>query len=312
MASAGVSRGYSPLARRALIGLAIVWLLAALALPIAVVFATAFSEGWRVFGEAFARPDLVHAVWLTVLTVLGALAVNLLFGLAAGWTVSRTRLPGSRLVPTLLDLPIAVSPVIAGLMILLLYGRRGWFGALLEAADVRIVFALPAMLLATIFVTLPFIAKEVSAVLEESGESEENAAATLGASRVQTFFLVVLPNLKWALFYGIVLTVARALGEFGAVSVVSGNLIGQTQTLPLFIEQAYTNYETVVAFAAAVPLTVAAAFTLLAKGLVAALERRSAGGILAAAERRTGEGVATVESGPAPAMTSQQSEGGDR
>lgn len=268
-------RGSSPLARRLLIAIAITWLLAALALPIAVVFVTAFSEGWRVFAEAFGRLDLLHAGWLTMVTVAGALVVNLLFGLAAGWTVARTRLPGRRLVPMLLDLPVAVSPVIAGLMILLLYGRRGWFGPLLASADIKIIFALPAMLLATVFVTLPFIAREVSAVLEETGENEENAAATLGASRVQTFFLVVLPNLKWALFYGVVLTVARALGEFGAVSVVSGNLIRQTQTLPLFIEHTYTNYETVVAFAAAVPLTVAAALTLLAKGIIAAVEHRT-------------------------------------
>lgn len=265
----------SPVTRRVLIGLAVGWLFVALALPIAVVFATAFSEGLRAFGEALTRSDTLHAVWLTLITVVGALVINVLFGLAAGWTVARTRLPGRRWVPTLLDLPIAVSPVIAGLMILLLYGRRGWFGGLLEAANVKIVFALPAMLLATIFVTLPFVAKEVASVLEESGENEENAAATLGASKVQTFFLVVLPNLKWALFYGIVLTVARALGEFGAVSVVSGNLINQTQTLPLFIEHTYTNYETVVAFAAAVPLTVAAAFTLLAKAVVAVVERRA-------------------------------------
>lgn len=275
MADPRTVSGGSGAGRRLLIALAIAWLVAALALPIAVVFVTAFSEGWTAFAEAFGRLDLRHAAWLTVVTVAGALVVNLLFGLAAGWTVARTRLPGHRLVPTLLDLPIAVSPVIAGLMILLLYGRRGWFGPLLESADIKIVFALPAMLLATVFVTLPFIAKEVSAVLEETGENEENAAATLGASRVQTFFLVVLPNLKWALFYGVVLTVARALGEFGAVSVVSGNLIGQTQTLPLFIEHAYSNYETVAAFAAAVPLTVAAALTLLAKGIIATVERRS-------------------------------------
>ncbi|MCL4554267.1 MAG: sulfate ABC transporter permease subunit [Actinobacteria bacterium] len=276
MADAQTVRGSPSLVRRVLIGLAITWLLAALALPIAILFTTAFSEGWQAFVETFGRPDLLHAKWLTLLAVLGALVVNLLFGLTAGWTVARTKLPGRRLVSMLLDLSIVVPPVIAGLMILLLYGRRGWFGTLLESADIKVVFALPAIVLATIFVTLPFVAKEVISVLEETGENEENAAATLGASRMQTFFLVVLPNLKWALFYGIVLTVARALGEFGGVLVVSGNLIGKTQTLPLFIEHAYTNYETVAAFAAAVPLAVAAALTLFVKGVVAAVERRLA------------------------------------
>lgn len=284
--------GKAPLARRSdrrhtagqrvLIAAALVWLGGALVLPLAMVFASALSEGWAAFTTAMGRSDLLHALGLTTILVIGALAFNLVFGIAAGWTVSRTRLFGRRLVPTLLDLPIAVSPVIAGLMILLLYGRRGWFGAWLTAADIKVVFALPAMLIATVFVTMPFVAKEVIAVLDEGGDDEENAAATLGASPLQTFVHVVLPNLKWALFYGVVLTVARALGEFGAVSVVSGNLIGATQTTPLFIEHSYSNYETVVAFTAAVPLTIAAAFTLAARSIIDLVERR--GGIAGSPE----------------------------
>ncbi|MBI5232038.1 MAG: sulfate ABC transporter permease [Coriobacteriales bacterium] len=270
------TRSGSPLVRRLIIGGAVTWLLAALALPVASVFVTAFSAGWSAFADALTRSDVLHAAKLTAIAVVASIGFTAVFGLAAAWTVTRTKAPGRKLVPVLLDVPVAISPVIAGLMILLLYGRRGWFGGILDNAGITFVFALPAIVLATIFVTLPFVAKEVMAVLEEEGEDGEHAAATLGASRTQTVLYVVLPNLKWAAFYGIVLTAARAVGEFGAVSVVSGNLIGETQTLPLFIEHAYSNYETVAAFAAAVPLTVAAAFTLLARATVAALEKRRA------------------------------------
>jgi len=266
--------GGSPIVRRLIVGGAIAWLLVALALPVASVFITAFSKGWPAFAEALGRPEVLHAVGLTLTAAAAAVVFSALFGVAAAWTVTRTKAPGRKLVPVLLDVPVAISPVIAGLMILLLYGRRGWFGGILDGAGIGFVFALPAIVLATVFVTLPFVAKEVMAVLEEEGEDGEQAAATLGANRVQTFLYVVLPNLKWAMLYGLVLTIARAVGEFGAVSVVSGNLIGKTQTLPLFIEHAYSNYDTVAAFSAAVPLTIVAGLTLVARSVVALLEKR--------------------------------------
>jgi len=250
--------------RRIAIGVALGWMALILLLPLVLVFATAFSDGIRAFLAALTDPDLLHAALLTVIAAACALVFNTVFGVAAAWTVTRTDLPGRRLISTLLDLPVAVSPVIAGLMFLLLFGRQGWFAPMLERADIQIVFALPGIVLATIFVTMPFIAKEVVAVLDETGTAQEEAAATLGASPFQVFREVVVPSIRWAVFYGLVLTAARALGEFGAVSVLSGNLIGKTQTLPLFIERAYVNYETQIAFAAAVPLTMFALFTIAA------------------------------------------------
>jgi sulfate transport system permease protein len=259
------------------VGSALLWLTAVLALPFASVFAAAFSEGFGTFARALADPAAIHAAWLTFVAVVSALAFNLVFGIAAAYTIERTTLPGRRVISTLLDLPIAVSPVVAGLMFLLLFGRQGWLGKVLESLDIQIVFALPGIVLATIFVTLPFVAKEVSAVLREMGTAEEEAAATLGASPAQTFLHVVLPSIRWALFYGSVLTAARALGEFGAVSVLSGNLIGRTQTLPLFIEQAYVNYQTTTAFALAVPLTLLAVLTIAAQKVLEWLSSRERG-----------------------------------
>jgi len=272
-----VRTGNSPLARALVVGSALLWLTAVLALPFASVFAAAFSEGFGTFARALADPAAIHAAWLTFVAVVSALAFNLVFGIAAAYTIERTTLPGRRVISTLLDLPIAVSPVVAGLMFLLLFGRQGWLGKVLESLDIQIVFALPGIVLATIFVTLPFVAKEVSAVLREMGTAEEEAAATLGASPAQTFLHVVLPSIRWALFYGSVLTAARALGEFGAVSVLSGNLIGRTQTLPLFIEQAYVNYQTTTAFALAVPLTLLAVLTIAAQKVLEWLSSRERG-----------------------------------
>lgn len=255
-------------AKPIIVGIALAWLGLVLVLPFASVFVAAFADGVPAFLAALSKPELLHAAWLTLVAMFAALAFNLVFGIAAAYAVERTRLPGRGIIVTLLDLPIAVSPVVAGLMFLLLYGRQGWFGDLLGKLDIKIVFALPGILLATIFVTLPFVAKEVLAVLRETGPAEEEASATLGARPWQTFLHVVLPNIRWAIFYGLVLTAARALGEFGAVSVLSGNLIGKTQTLPLFIEQAYTDYQTVTAFAAAVPLTLLAVLTIAAQKLM--------------------------------------------
>lgn len=251
-----------PWIRRAVIATAVGWLVLALALPFAMVFIAAFGEGLGTFVEALTQPEALHAASLTMLAVIAAVVFNVVFGIAAAWAVARTNLPGRSVIESLLDLPIAVSPVIAGLMFILLFGRQGWFGPLVSDLGIKIIFATPAIVIATIFVTLPFVAKEVIGVLQETGEAEEEAAATLGASRLQTFVHIVLPSIRWAVFYGLVLTAARALGEFGAVSVVSGNLIGQTQTLPLHIEKAYTSYQTTAAFAAAVPLTVLALLTI--------------------------------------------------
>lgn len=262
------------IARPVIIAIALGWLALVLVLPFASVFIAAFAEGLPAFMAALTTPEALHAAWLTMLATVVAVAFNLVFGIAAAYAVERTTLPGRRAVALLLDLPIAVSPVVAGLMFLLLFGRQGWFGSALEALNVRIVFALPGILLATIFVTLPFVAKEVIGVLRETGPAEEEAAATLGASPAQSFFHIVLPNIRWAVFYGLVLTAARALGEFGAVSVLSGNLIGQTQTLPLYIEQMYTNYQTTAAFAAAVPLTLLAVATIAAQKLLGWISSR--------------------------------------
>jgi sulfate transport system permease protein len=251
-----------------LISVAVLWLFAVLALPFASVFAAAFGDGFGAFIASLSTPEVLHAATLTGIAVFAALVFNVVFGIAAAWSVTRTRMPGRRFVVALLDLPVAVSPVIAGLMFLLLFGRQGWFGPLADSLGVKVVFALPGIVLATIFVTLPFVAKEVIAVLNETGPAEEEAASTLGANRLQVFAHVVLPNIRWAVFYGLVLTAARALGEFGAVSVLSGNLIGRTQTLPLFIEHAYVNYQTTTAFAAAIPLTLLAVITIAAQKLV--------------------------------------------
>lgn len=251
--------------RRTAIGVALAWMALVLGLPLILVFTTAFGDGLRAFFSALGDPAFLHAALLTVIAALCALVFNVVFGVVAAWSVARTDLPGRRLISTLLDLPVAVSPVIAGLMFLLLFGRQGWFAAILERTGIQIVFALPGIVLATIFVTMPFVAKEVIAVLEETGTAQEEAAATLGASPWQVFTEIVVPNIRWAVFYGAALTAARAVGEFGAVSVLSGNLVGKTQTLPLYIERAYSNYETQAAFAAAVPLTMFAVLTISAQ-----------------------------------------------
>lgn len=262
------SSSESTLGSRTAIGIALAWMALVLVLPLSLVFATAFADGIPRFFSALTGPAFLHAALLTLIAAGCALAFNTVFGVCAAWTVARTNLPGRRLISTLLDLPVAVSPVIAGLMFLLLFGRQGWFAPILERTGIQVVFALPGIILATIFVTMPFVAKEVLAVLRETGTEQEEAAATLGARPWQVFTEIVIPNIRWAVFYGLVLTAARALGEFGAVLVLSGNLIGKTQTLPLFIERAYSNYETQVAFAAAVPLTMFAVLTIAAHKLV--------------------------------------------
>jgi sulfate/thiosulfate transport system permease protein len=255
-----------------LIGVAIGYLGLVLFLPALNVFVQAFHKGIGPFLENLTRPDFQNAVRLTLLLALIAVPLNTVFGLCAAWALARKRFPGRTLLLSILDLPFAISPVVAGLMIVLLYGRNGWFGPWLEANDLKIIFAFPGMVLATAFVSLPFVAREVIPVLEETGPEEEEAAKTLGANDWQIFWRVTLPNIRWGLLYGVILTNARAMGEFGAVSVVSGNIARQTQSLPLFVEESYKQYETEAAYSAAVLLALLAVVTLFLKEI---LERKT-------------------------------------
>jgi len=237
-----------------LIGIAIGYLALVLFIPTLNVFYQAFKKGVEPFFANLTSPDFLSAAQLTLLITLIVVPVNTVFGLCAAWVIGRNKFPGRTLLISILDVPFAISPVVAGLMIVLLYGRVGWFGSWLETNDIKIVFAFPGMLLATIFVSMPFIAREVIPVLDEMGTDQEEAARTLGASDWQIFWKIVIPNIRWGLLYGLVLTNARAMGEFGAVSVVSGNIANKTQSLPLFVEESYKQYETEVAYSAAVLL----------------------------------------------------------
>ncbi|MEG4996590.1 sulfate ABC transporter permease subunit CysW [Microcoleus sp. B4-D4] len=246
-----------------LIGIAIVYLGLILFVPALNVFYQAFKKGVDPFLSNLTSPDFLSAAQLTLLITLIVVPVNTVFGLCAAWVIGRNKFPGRTLLISILDVPFAVSPVVAGLMIVLLYGRLGWFGPLLESAGIKVIFAFPGMVLATAFVTLPFVAREVIPVLEEVGTDQEEAAKTLGANDWQIFWNVTLPNIRWGLLYGVILTNARAMGEFGAVSVVSGNIAKKTQTLPLFVEDAYKQYATQSAFSAAVVLGLLAVVTLV-------------------------------------------------
>ncbi|MBW4663565.1 MAG: sulfate ABC transporter permease subunit CysW [Chroococcus sp. CMT-3BRIN-NPC107] len=261
-----------PWVKFVLIGIAIVYLALILFIPAANVFAQAFQSGFGPFFENLSQPVFLHAVKLTVIIALIVVPVNTVFGLCAAWVIARNQFRGRALLISILDIPFAVSPVVAGLMLVLLYGRTGWFGPALNAANIKIIFALPAMVIASAFITMPFVAREVIPVLEESGFDQEEAAKTLGANDWQIFWRVTLPNIRWGLLYGVILTNARVMGEFGAVSVVSGNIGGKTQTLPLFVEEAYKQYQTESAFAAAVLLAGLALVTLVLKEI---LERKT-------------------------------------
>jgi sulfate/thiosulfate transport system permease protein len=251
-----------------LIGAALLVLTLLLLLPLFTVFAEALRRGWEVYRTALAEPDAQAALKLTLTVAAVVVPFNVIVGIAAAWLVTRFNFRGKSLLITLVDLPFAVSPVVAGLIYVLLFGAHGWFGPWLQAHDIKIIFAVPGLILATIFVTFPFVARELIPVMQAQGVDAEHAALTLGASGWQTFWRVTLPNVKWGLFYGIILCNARAMGEFGAVSVVSGHLRGLTNTLPLHIEILYNEYQFSASFAVASLLALLALVTLVAKSFL--------------------------------------------
>jgi sulfate/thiosulfate transport system permease protein len=254
--------------RYGLIAIVTLYLGLLLLVPAINVFYQAFQFGIGPFLEAFSSPELRHAIGLTVLISLVTVPLNTAFGLCAAWAITRQPLPGRPLLMSLLDLPFSISPVVVGVMMIMLYGQNGWFGPWLNSAGLRIIFALPGMILASLFVTLPFVVREVMPALEEAGQDQEEAARTLGASEWDVFWRVTVPSIRWGLLYGVILTNARAMGEFGAVTVVSGSIIGKTQTLPLFIEEAYKNYDGQDAYSAAVLLACLGIVTIGAKALL--------------------------------------------
>ncbi len=256
------------LVRRGLIGLSVAFLTALLLAPLAVIFVTAFQNGLRAYLHSFADPDTRAAIRLTLLTAAVVVPVNTLFGLAAAWAIAKFEFRGKSLLITLIDLPIAVSPVISGMLFVLLFGMQGWFGAWLAANGISIVFAIPGIMIATLFVTFPYVARELIPLMQQLGNDEEEAAITLGAGGWMTFFRVTLPKIRWGLLYGVILCNARAMGEFGAVSVVSGHIRGLTNTMPLAIETLYNDYDFAGAFAVASLLTLLAVLTLVLKSLV--------------------------------------------
>ena len=239
-----------------------------LGLPLIAVFVEALAQGWPAYAEALAEPETRSAIWLTIVIALAVLPFNILFGVAAAWAIAKFEFRGKSLLITLIDLPFAVSPVVAGLIFILLFGAQGFFGEWLSAHDIKVIFAVPGMILATLFITFPFIARELIPLMQSQGKDEEEAAVSLGASGWQMFWRVTLPNIKWGLLYGVILSNARAMGEFGAVSVVSGHIRGETNTLPLHVEILYNEYNAIGAFAAASVLALLALVTLVAKTIV--------------------------------------------
>ena len=263
-----------PWMRRGLIAVAVLFLSVVLVVPLALVFHGAFEKGWGVFAGALADPDTLAALGLTLTAAAASVAVNTVFGVAAAWAVTKFEFRGKNLLLTLIDLPFSISPVVAGLLFVLLFGAQGWFGSWLLAHDVPFLFALPGILMATAFVTFPFVARELIPLMQEQGTDEEESAMVLGAGGLQTFLRVTLPNIRWGLLYGIILCNARAMGEFGAVSVVSGHIRGLTTTLPLQVEILYNEYAFAPAFAVAALLALMAVATLLLKNLVEWRARR--------------------------------------
>lgn len=257
-----------PVIRWLLITIALVFLTLMLIIPVAAVFVKAFEQGVAVYVEAVTSDDALSAIYLTLLTVVIAVPLNTVFGLAAAWAIAKFEFKGRNFLITLIDLPFAVSPVIAGLVFIFLFGKPGIFWPWLSANDIKIVFAVPGIVLATVFVTFPFLARELIPLMQAQGTTEEEAALSLGASGWRTFWHVTLPNIKWGLIYGVILTSARAVGEFGAVSVVSGHIRGQTNTMPLHVEILYNEYQFSAAFAVASLMTLMAIITLVVKNFV--------------------------------------------
>ncbi len=254
--------------RYALITVALSFLTLFLFVPLIAVFAEALKKGTEVYFEAIREEDAIAAIKLTLITAAIAVPLNLVFGVAASWAIAKFEFRGKSLLLTLIDLPFSVSPVISGLIYVLLFGAQGWFGPWLAEHDIKILFAVPGIVIATIFITFPFVARELIPLMQAQGSEEEEAAVVLGASGLQTFFRVTLPNIKWGLLYGVILCNARAMGEFGAVSVVSGHIRGETNTMPLQVEILYNEYNFVAAFAVASLLALLALVTLALKSFI--------------------------------------------
>jgi len=265
------SRSEPAIVRIIIIALAVTFLTIFVVLPLIIVFTSAFSHGVGTYLSALAEEEAVAAIKLTLLVAAISVLVNLIFGVSAAWAISKFEFPGKTMLNTLIDLPFSVSPVISGLVFVLLFGAQGLLGPWLQAHDIHIIFAVPGIVLATTFVTFPFVAREMIPLMQEQGTSEEEAALSLGASGLMTFWRVTLPNVKWGLLYGVLLCNARAMGEFGAVSVVSGHIRGETNTMPLLVEILYNEYQFVAAFAIASLLAMLALVTLVIKIV---LERR--------------------------------------
>ncbi|HEY5909048.1 MAG TPA: sulfate ABC transporter permease subunit CysW [Verrucomicrobiae bacterium] len=255
----------SPLIKWFLILLALMFCAVFLLLPLANVFAQALAKGWAYYLESLTNPDSVAAIKLTLWVSAISVPLNVLFGLAAAWSIAKFEFRGKSMLITLIDLPFSVSPVVAGLMYVVLFGLQGFFGRWLDAHEIKIIFAVPGIVLATVFITFPFVARELIPVMQATGSEQEQAALTLGASGWQTFWRVTLPSVKWGLIYGVILCNARAMGEFGAVSVVSGHITGQTDTMPLRVEKLYNEYDAAGAFAVASLLALLALLTLAIK-----------------------------------------------
>jgi sulfate transport system permease protein len=285
----------APWVRWTLISLALAWLLLFLLLPLAAVFAEALRKGVGAYLEALKEPDAWAAIRLTLITAAITVPLNLVFGVAAAWCIAKYEFRGKAFLTTLIDLPFSVSPVVAGLMYVLVFGAQGWLGPWLAKHDIQIIFAVPGIVLATVFVTLPFIARELIPLMQAQGSDEEQAAIVLGATGWQTFWHVTLPNIKWALIYGVILCNARAMGEFGAVSVVSGHIRGQTNTMPLHVEILYNEYQSVAAFAVASLLALLALVTLVVQSTVHWLHERE---LKAAAQRPADQPGRPEESHP--------------
>ena len=294
--------GEPPWVRRVLIGIALVFLLTCLAMPLIAVIIEALRKGVDAYFAAITNPDAWSAIKLTLLIAAIAVPLNVLFGVAAAWTISRFNFPGKQWLITLVDLPFSVSPVVAGLIFMLLFGRQGWFGPWLMDHDIKIVFAVPGIVLATLFVTFPLVARELIPLMQAQGHDEEIAAMTLGANGWQMFWRVTLPNIRWGLLYGIILCNARAMGEFGAVSVISGHIRGETNTIPLQVEVLYNEYQFQAAFAVASLLALLAILTLVVKSFVEWRSEQAARDEVAVEPRPARPATATPSS-PNPSLT---------